>query len=65
VFSSAYHSGFNIGFNVAESVNFATLDWLSIFGNKIYNRKRPQKMQLLKKKCKHQFIGFSLISYQN
>lgn len=41
-FPQAYHAGFNHGYNVAESVNFATPDWLP-FGRRAMSRYRKHK----------------------
>jgi hypothetical protein len=41
-FPQAYHAGFNHGFNVAESVNFSSPDWLP-FGRRAMTRYRKFK----------------------
>jgi len=41
-FPRSYHAGFNLGFNIAESVNFATEDWLP-FCKEAVNRYRFQR----------------------
>ena len=32
----SYHCGFNLGYNIAEAVNYATVDWIP-FGKKSVN----------------------------
>ncbi|DBA00500.1 TPA: hypothetical protein N0F65_002743, partial [Lagenidium giganteum] len=43
-FPSAYHGGFNNGFNCAEAVNFATLDWLPWGAQSVRNYRKFSKL---------------------
>lgn len=43
-FPSAYHGGFNNGFNCAEAVNFATVDWLPWGAKSVRNYRSYAKL---------------------
>lgn len=44
--ASAYHQGFNFGFNIAEAVNFASDDWLRIGCNTKFCRCFPDSVKI-------------------
>ncbi|KAJ8548731.1 hypothetical protein ON010_g10939 [Phytophthora cinnamomi] len=43
-FPSAYHAGFNNGFNCAEAVNFATVDWLPWGAKSLHKYRKFRKL---------------------